>query len=69
MIKGFKLFYQRKDSSGSGNILNINSESTLDKDVNGLDKYTEYEFRVLAFTSAGDGVNSSVVRKRTKEDG
>ena len=63
------MFYKRKDSSGSGNILTINSESTLDKDVNGLDEYTEYDFRVLAFTSAGDGVNSSVVRNRTKEDG
>ena len=29
----------------------------------------EYEFQVLAFTSAGDGVNSSVVVQRTKEDG
>ncbi|XP_066015608.1 receptor-type tyrosine-protein phosphatase F isoform X2 [Pocillopora verrucosa] len=68
IIKGFKLFYKRKDSSDSGTILLINSESILNKNVNGLYKYTEYEFQVLAFTSAGDGVNSSVVVKRTKED-
>ena len=34
-----------------------------------LDKYTEYEFQVLAFTSKGDGPKSSVVVVRTKEDG
>ncbi|XP_066015620.1 tyrosine-protein phosphatase Lar-like isoform X2 [Pocillopora verrucosa] len=68
IIKGFKLFYKRKDSSDSGTILLINSESILNKNVNGLYKYREYEFQVLAFTSAGDGVNSSVVVKRTKED-
>ena len=69
MIKGFKLYYKRKDSSGAGTILPINSESILNKNISGLYKYTEYEFQVLAFTSAGDGVNSSVVVKRTKEDG
>ena len=63
------MFYKRKDSSGSGTILPINSELILNKNVNGLYKYTEYEFQVLAFTSAGDGVNSSVVVERTKEDG
>ena len=62
------MFYKRKDSSGSGTIF-INSESTLNKNVNGLYEYTEYEFQVLAFTSAGDGINSSVVVERTKEDG
>ena len=63
------MFYKRKDSSGSGTILFINSESALNKNVNGLNEYTEYEFQVLAFTAAGDGVNSSVVVERTKEDG
>ena len=47
----------------------INSGSTFTKDVTGLDKYTEYEFEVLAFTSAGDGPNSSVKVERTMEDG
>ena len=52
-----------------GTVISINSESTLYIEVIGLDKYTEYEFQVLAFTSSGDGTNSSVVFKRTKEDG
>ncbi len=37
--------------------------------VTKLDKYTLYDFQVLAFTSVGDGPNSSVLMKRTKEDG
>ncbi|PFX13899.1 Down syndrome cell adhesion molecule-like protein Dscam2 [Stylophora pistillata] len=68
IIRGFKLFYKKKASSGSGTILSINSEAVLDKVVTGLDIYTEYEFQVLAFTSAGDGVNSSLVVERTGED-
>ncbi|PFX22499.1 Receptor-type tyrosine-protein phosphatase F [Stylophora pistillata] len=68
IIKGFKVFYKRKDSSGSGIILTINSESTFKKNVTGLNKYTEYEFQVLAFTSVGDGPYTSVVFQRTNED-
>ena len=47
----------------------INSGGTLIKNVPGLDKYTEYEFQVLAFTSVGDGPNSSVEVERTMQDG
>ena len=50
-------------------MVSINSGGTLTKDVTGLDKYTEYEFEVLAFTSVGDGPKSSVKVERTKEDG
>ena len=47
----------------------INYRASRTRDVTGLDKYTEYEFQVLAFTSVGDGPNSSVEVVRTKEDG
>ena len=47
----------------------INSSATLTKEVTGLRKYTEYEFQVLAFTSVGDGPNSSVEVERTRQDG
>ena len=69
IITGFKLFYETKGSSGSANPLIIESESTLTKVVTGLDKYTEYEFQVLAFTSVGDGPNSSVKYETTMQDG
>ena len=67
-ITGFKLFYKEKDSVESLNMF-TNNVTSLSKVVSGLDKYTEYEFQVLAFSSQGDGPKSSVVIERTKEDG
>ena len=69
IITGFKLFYQKKGSSGSMNMSTINNGATLFEDVSGLEKFTEYKFQVLAFTSDGDGPKSSVKVERTKEDG
>ena len=69
IITGFKLFYKKKSSSGLSTLITINSGSTLTKVATGLDKYTEYEFEVLAFTSVGDGIKSSVESERTMEDG
>ena len=69
IITGFKLFYKKKFSAGSSSQITINSESTLTKVVIGLDKYTEYECQVLAFTSVGDGPKSSVASVITMEDG
>ena len=47
----------------------VNDRPELIKVVTRLKKNTEYEFKVLAFTSVGDGPNSSVVIERTNEDG
>ena len=47
----------------------INSQATRSQEVTGLDKYTEYEFQILAFTSVGDGPKSTVVYEKTKEAG
>ena len=68
-ITGFKLFYKKKGSSGPSTNETINGGLTLTKVVTGLDKYTEYELEVLAFTAVGDGPKSSAKTKRTKEDG
>ena len=67
-ITGFKLFY-RNQGYVSATTLTISSGSTLRRNVTGLDKYTEYEFQVLAFTSDGDGPKSSLEVERTMEDG
>ena len=68
-ITGFKLYFKRKGSDESSTILLIDSASVLSKPVTGLDKFTEYELQVLAFTSVGDGPKSSVKVERTKEGG
>ena len=47
----------------------VSSQAIHTKEVAGLDKYTEYEFQILAFTSVGDGPNSTVIFKKTKEAG
>ena len=67
-ITGFKLFYKKK-GSGSATVLLIGSGSILSRNVTGLDKFTEYEFQVLALTSNGDGPKSPVEVERTKEAG
>ena len=68
IITGFKLFYVKKASARSPTVLTYNNTS-LNGLVSELDKYAEYEFQVLAFSSEGDGPKSSVVVERTKEDG
>ena len=50
-------------------MLTIHGGSNLTKTVTSLDKYTEYEFRLLAFTSVGDGPKGSLHVQRTEEDG
>ena len=67
-ITGFKLFYAKKSSQVSPTVL-TNNVTSLSRVVSALDEYTEYEFQLLAFTSKGDGPKSSLVVKRTKEDG
>ena len=47
----------------------INSQANRSQEVTRLDKYTEYEFQILAFTSVGDGPKSTVVFEKTKEAG
>ena len=47
----------------------INNQATRTKEVTGLDKFTEYEFQILAFTSVGDGPNSTAIFEKTKEAG
>ena len=69
IITGYKLFYKKKGSLGPASMQPINSQATRSQKVTRLDKYTEYEFQILAFTSVGDGPKSKVVYEKTKEAG
>ena len=65
------MLYKKKgcSASDSQSEVRVDGNATLTKDATELDKYTEYEFQVLAFTSVGDGRKSPVKVERTKEDG
>ena len=68
IITGFKLFFRRSGSVTSF-VLTIQNQGGLTRNVTRLEKYTQYEVQVLAYTSVGDGPNTSVIVGRTKEDG
>ncbi|XP_068707035.1 uncharacterized protein [Montipora foliosa] len=69
IIIGFKLFF-RKEGSDIYRVekISVSNVTMYTKNVTGLAKFTQYGFHVLAFTSAGDGMTSSVRLARTKED-
>ena len=69
IITGYKLFYKKKGSLWPASMQPINGQATHSQEVTGLDKYTEYEFQILASTSVGDGPKSTVVYEKTKEAG
>ena len=68
IIRGFKLFIKRKGSDVQI-IYAISNPSVYTKTVTALQESTEYELQVLAYTSAGDGPQSSVQFVKTKELG
>ena len=47
----------------------VSGAATLTKDFVNLNKYTKYEFQVLAVGSRGEGPKSSVTVGQTLEDG
>ena len=54
---------------GSTSDVEIKKTTNLETNLHGLAKFSNYSVRVLAFTSAGEGVRSSPVHCTTEEDG
>ena len=69
IVRGFKLFYKRKDVVGLPTEITVNGSEIRTYYVIGLDKNKEYEFQLLAFSLAGDGPKSSVKVMRTMNNG
>ena len=71
IIRGFKLFIKRKESGDKPDVqlIDVSQNSVYTKTVTGLQESTEYEFQVLAYTSAGDGPKSFVQSVKMKEAG
>lgn len=65
VIRGFKVRFE-KDANSSAE--NLPGNTTLSYVLTGLDKCTQYSFKMLAYTIK-DGVSAPVVQKTTTEDG
>ena len=67
IVLGYLVFYKRQQDV-DGNFINASS-LVLSADLEGLDKFTVYVVKVLAFTIKGNGVISNETSVRTHEDG
>ena len=67
IVLGYLVFYKRQQDV-DGNFINASS-LLLSADLEGLDKFTVYVVKVLAFTIKGNGVISNETSVRTHEDG
>lgn len=69
-IEGYKVYYKQM---GHSNLKSFEPEikktTNLETNLHGLTKYANYSLRVVAFTSAGEGVRSPHVHCMTEEDG
>ena len=68
-ITGYKLFYRQNGLVDNSVMESVSGAATLTKDFANLNKYTKYEFQVLAVGSRGEGPKSSVTVGQTLEDG
>ena len=68
-ITGFTLYYQKTGASDQANTVTVDGGTVLSKTITGMEKYTEYDIQVSAFTYAGEGPKSLSVSERTSEDG
>ena len=69
VIRGFKIsFCKTSDCSSSPSIVDIKDSNTLLYNLGSLKPYTEYEFKILAYTVGGDGPYlDTAVTRRTHE--
>jgi hypothetical protein len=67
IVRGFKVYYQNADGS-SPKIKNYLGNVTLQYVLDGLEKFTNYSFLVLAYTIK-DGPYSNIATIQTEQDG
>ena len=73
IIRGHKVFWRLADIPGAGNPeewqeMYVNGTHHTSVEVESLEKYRDYEFKILAFTYVGESVITETVIARTDED-
>ncbi|PSN41375.1 Down syndrome cell adhesion molecule-like protein 1 [Blattella germanica] len=69
IIEGYKVLYKHiNPRSGGAPDVEVKKTTNLETNLHGLAKFANYSVRVLAFTTAGEGVRSNPVHCTTEED-
>ena len=73
IIRGHRAFWRLADIPGAGNSeqwqeMYVNGTHNTSVEIKNLEKFRDYEFKILAFTSVGDSVTTETVIARTDED-
>lgn len=68
IIRGHKVFWRLANTADSWNEGYINGSHNTNAEIKNLEKFRDYEFKILAFTSVGESVMTESVVARTDED-
>ncbi len=68
VIRGHKAFWRLANSSEPWERMYVNGTHNTSVEIKNLEKFKDYEFRILAFTSVGESVKTHTVIARTDED-
>lgn len=69
ILQGYRVFYKKTADKNSSYVNETTAPSKLEIHVTGLEKFTEYSVKGLAFTRKGDGAVSDNISVLTDEDG
>lgn len=67
ILLGYRVFYKVATEVRNNSVAST-PETTREKELQGLKKFTIYEITVVAFTRIGDGANSTRIFISTDED-
>ena len=69
ILQGYRVFYKRTGNKNDSYINSTTFPNERKLHITGLEKFTAYSLKVLAFTRKGDGVVSVNISVLTDEDG
>ena len=69
ILKGYRVFYKKTGDQNSSYVNSTTDPTERKLNITGLEKFTAYSVKVLAFTRKGDGAVSVNISVLTDEDG
>lgn len=69
ILRGYRVFYKKTDDNNTTYIDASIGSTERELDITGLEKFTRYSVKVLAFTRKGNGPVSHNISVLTDEDG